>query len=326
MRRRRTMIRKAQPTPGDVHVNVPLTNISVAYMQSASSFVADKVFPVVPVSHQSDLYYEFDREAWLRDEAKPRAPASETAGGGFTLTTKPYACTIEGYHKDLDEHVLANADSQLQLDRAAAEFVTQKLLIRRERRWASSYFTTGVWGTDITPANLWDTAASDPQADVEKARLTLKKFAGQAPTNRIVGVFGAEVMSKLKTNAAIRDHYKYTSNQSLTEDLIARYLGLDEYHVMEAVYASNAEGAALATDFIGGKHLLVAMVTRTPNILTPTAGYTFAWTGLPGSIQGVRNKRFRMEPIASDRIEGEMAFDMKVVAAGMGYFFHDLVS
>jgi hypothetical protein len=30
------------PTAGDVHVNRPLTNISIAYMQDAAGFVADR--------------------------------------------------------------------------------------------------------------------------------------------------------------------------------------------------------------------------------------------------------------------------------------------
>ena len=32
-----------QPTAGMVHVNAPLTNISVAYMQSRDEYIADKV-------------------------------------------------------------------------------------------------------------------------------------------------------------------------------------------------------------------------------------------------------------------------------------------
>lgn len=33
------------PTQADLHVNVPLTNVSVAYIQNASNFIASKIFP-----------------------------------------------------------------------------------------------------------------------------------------------------------------------------------------------------------------------------------------------------------------------------------------
>jgi hypothetical protein len=50
-------IRKSQPTASDVHVNTPLTNISIAYMQMQSEYKAADIFPIVPVSKQTDRYF-----------------------------------------------------------------------------------------------------------------------------------------------------------------------------------------------------------------------------------------------------------------------------
>ena len=66
-----------QPTQSAVHVNRPLTMLSVAYAQAQSAFIADKVFPVVPVDKQSDLYYVYTKNDWFRDEAQVRPPATE---------------------------------------------------------------------------------------------------------------------------------------------------------------------------------------------------------------------------------------------------------
>jgi hypothetical protein len=41
---------------------------------------------------------------------------------------------------------------------------------------------------------------------------------------------------------------------------------------------------------------------------------------------GARIKRFRMEELAADRVEGEMAFDMKLVGADLGIFFYDAIA
>ena len=38
-----------QPTSSDVHVDAILTNISVAYIQQQGAFIANRVFPSVPV-------------------------------------------------------------------------------------------------------------------------------------------------------------------------------------------------------------------------------------------------------------------------------------
>ena len=64
----------AQPTPSDVHVDAILTNISVAYIQDQNYFIANKVFPSIPVEKQSDKYFKYTKGDWFRDEAAVRAP------------------------------------------------------------------------------------------------------------------------------------------------------------------------------------------------------------------------------------------------------------
>jgi len=319
----RVAIRKAQPTPGDAHVNAPLTNISVAFLLADELYVADKVFPAVPVAKQSDLFYEYSKEDFLRDEARPRAPGTESAGGGFGLSTKSYSCVVEAYHKDVDDQLRSNADSVLQLDRAATEFVTQKLMIRRERRWATSFFASGIWGTDFTPGTLWSAANSTPRQDVDTAKETILQNTGLVANTAVMGV---QVFKALRSHADVRDQFKYTSADSIDEQMLARFFGLERVLVAKAIYNSAIEGAAGSYAFIAGKHCLICHTTPSPSVMTPTAGYQFVWSGLVGSSNGMRIKRFRMEHLESDRIEGQMAYDMKVVASACGYFFASVVA
>jgi len=146
-----------QPTRADVHVNRPLTNVMVAYMQDLKAFIADKVFPIVPVMKQSDRYFKYTKGDWFRDEAKKRAPGTESAGGGFTIDNTPtYFADKYAFHKDVDDDTRQNADQPLNLDRDATNFVTRRLLLRRERAFVTNYFGTGIWtggtgGTDVVP-------------------------------------------------------------------------------------------------------------------------------------------------------------------------------
>lgn len=315
------------PTPGDVHVNAPLTNISLAYIQSASDYVADKVFPTVPVQKQSDLYYIYSQNDFLRDEARPRAPGTETAGGGFNVSTASYSAVVEGYHKDVDDQVRANADSVLSLDRAATEFVTQKMLIRRERRWHASYFSTGIWGTDVTPGTLWSAASSTPRANVDTGKAVVKGNTGFQPNTLVLGY---DVFMALRSNADVRDQFKYVSAESIDANMLAGYFGVERVLVSSAMYATNTEGAAGAYNFAAGathrKSALLCYTTNAPSLMQPTAGYVFGWTGYLGAINGVRIKRFRMENLGADRIEGEIAYDMKLVSGALGYFFSGAVA
>ena len=77
-----------------------------------------------------------------------------------------------------------------------------------------------------------------------------------------------------------------------------------------------------------GKHALLCYRNPRPSLRKPSAGYIFAWTGLEGSgAYGNRIVRLPMDMLGlgTERIEGEMAFDTKVICKDMGIFFKDIV-
>lgn len=312
-----------QPTKGDVHVNKPLTDISVAWIQSQENYISTKVFPVVPVENASDVYYEFDKGDFLRDEAKDRGESSESAGSGFRLSTTSYNCKVKAFHKDIDDKTRANADSVLSLDSASTSFVTQKLAIRRERQFAAAYFTTGIWATDSTPSTKWDNASGTPRANVDTGKATVLTATGFEPNTLVLGY---DVFLALRNNPDVRDQFKYTSADSIDEAMLARYFGVKNLYVGRAMYNSANEGATHVGAAIYGKNSLLCYVPDAPGLLTPAAGYTFSWTGYTGSVDGLRIKKFRMEHLSSDRIEGELAYDHKVIGSALGYFFSAAVS
>src|SRR5260370_9850283 len=75
------------PAISDVHIDVALTNISLAFMQDPANFVAGVVFPVVPSPKQSNKYFTFPADYWARTSAAKRDPGAESAGGGYTIST-----------------------------------------------------------------------------------------------------------------------------------------------------------------------------------------------------------------------------------------------
>lgn len=119
-----------QPTQNQVHVDAILTNISVAYMQKQDNFIASKVFPIVPVSKQSDKFFTYTKNDWFRDEAQRRADATESAGGGYGLSTDTYQADVYAFHKDIGDQTRANADAPINVDREATEFVTSRIALK----------------------------------------------------------------------------------------------------------------------------------------------------------------------------------------------------
>jgi len=97
--------------------------------------------------------------------------------------------------------------------------------------------------------------------------------------------------------------------------------------VASAIKNTAAKGQTAAHSYIAGKAAALFYVPPAPGLMTPSAGYTFAWTGFAGAGgEGQRIKRFRLERIESDRVEGQMAYDHKKVAADLGYFFNTIIA
>jgi hypothetical protein len=317
-----------QPTSTQVHVDAILTNISVAFIQDQGNFIANQVFPTVPVEKQSDKYFKYAKGDWFRDEAALRAPATESAGSGYGLTTDTYSTLVYAFHKDIDDQVRANSDSPLNPDRDATQFVTQRMLLRQEIDWSAKYFTTGIWATDkvgSTDFTQWSNyTSSDPIEDIEAGKSTMLTSTGFMPNTLVLGY---DVFRQLRHHPDVVDRIKYTSSEVPAEGILSRLFGVDRVLVTRAIKNSGAEGASDSFAQVHGKNAALYYVAPSPGLLTPSAGYQFAWRGVSdGMGQNIGITRFRRPELRADRIEAQMAWDYKVVSSDLGYFFSSCVA
>jgi hypothetical protein len=330
------------PTQSDLHVNVPLTNVSIAYIPNAGDYVCQKVFPKVPVQKQSDLYWKWSKSDWRRTDVVKRAPGTESAGVGWNYDTDSYFAHVYAVHRDIDDQVRANADSNFSLDSDSTKFLTNQMLLKRELDWVDAYFKTGVWATEYTGVASgvgageflqWNDAASDPISDVATWKLAYKLLTGFDPTKLTMG---ADVLIALKKHPDIIDRIKFTQRGVVTKDLLASLFDIPEILIPMAskvaddtrINDAREQDAAATYEFLADtKSMLMTYAPASPSLLTPSAGYTFVWSGYHGgNSEGIRMKNFRMEQIASDRLECEMTYDMKVVADDMGIFFNTVIA
>jgi len=310
------------PTAGDVHVNSALTNFAQKYLQDDPTFVMHRAFPNMPVAHKSNTYHIFDKGDFFRDEAKERAPGTESAGGGFALSQDTYTATTRAFHKDISDEERANQDPSVNLELSSTQYVMQKMLISRERAIAATALaTSGTWTTNVN--GDWIAAASDPIADVRTAKRTVQGLTGLRPNRMLIG---RQAYDTLTDNDALLSRITGGANNAMPamvlRTLIANLLELDEIFVVDGIFNSAVRGATDSMSFIGGDTAVVYYAPQAANSSTASAGVQFSWTGALGNTaNGIRIKRFRQENLESDRIEGQMSFDFKITGADLGYSF-----
>ena len=321
-------------TPSDGHVDVPLTNLTIAYMQAAENFVADKVFPMVSVSKQSDKYYKYSREGLRDGDVTVLAPRTEVNRVGMALSTDSYFADVRGLGMDFDEQTLANEDTALELRSQGANVLMEKIMIDREVRWASAFFSAGIWGTDITPGNLWsDYTNSTPIVDVTTGRRTMQLASGgYKPNTMVVGKEVRDVLINHPDILARLNGGSTVSNPALITDAkLAEIFEVENFYVMEAVRNTAAEGVTDAFGFIGGKNALLTYTPSTMGLRTPGAGAIFCWDSIPGvsgmgiTVESFSDDALKRQQIA-ELIQVKSSDDMKLIGSEMGYFFEACVA
>jgi hypothetical protein len=322
-------------TPSQVHIDQPLTNLTIAYVQSQENFIADKVFPVVGVQKQSDKYYIYDRANMNRTgDVKALAPRTEVNRIGQAISNDSYYADVYGLGMDFDQQTLANEDAALDVRSSGAATLVNRLMIHREEQFADTFFAASVWGTDNTPSNLWsDYTNSTPIKNVTDARRTMQlKSGGFKPNTMVVGkevrdvlINHPDILARLNGGATV------TNTALITNAKLAEIFEVENFYVMEAVKNSSVEGVAESNAFIGGKHALLAHVAPNAGLMTPMAGATFAWNTLEGvnnlgvTVESFSDDALKRQQIA-EHIQVKMSYDMKVTGSDLGYFFDTVIA
>jgi hypothetical protein len=322
-------------TPSAVHIDQPLSNLTLAYVQEQTNFVADKVFPVVGVQRQSDKYYIYDRANMNRSgDVKKLAPRTEVNRIGMAVSNSAYYADVYGIGMDFDEQTIANEDAMLEIRAAGAQTLINRVLIEREEQFASTFFNAGVWTTDVTPANLWsDYTNSTPISDVTNGSRTMQLTSGGFKPNTMV--VGKEVRDILINHpdilARLNGGSTINNPALITDGKLAEIFGVENFFVMEAVKNGAVEGLAESNAFIGGKNALLVHTPRASGLMTPAAGLTFAWNNIPNvnnlgiTVESFSDDALKRQQVA-EHIQVKMAYDMKVVGADLGYFFSAVVA
>lgn len=319
----------ARPTHADQHIMTSLGNISIAYRNG--SYIADQVFPTVPVLKQADKYWKFSKADWFRNEAGPRAPGTRAVEGGYSLSSDSYNCQEVAFGKVVADEEEDNADNPLTPRRTAIEFATDKILLNKEVQVASTVFDAGAWAASATPSPTWDDPASDVIQNIEVGKEALVKSIGREPN---VVVMGREVWTDLRRHPDLLDMFKYTRKGMIT---MAEFMGLFEFSkvlVGTAVYttaldkdaeerttASSSTMTAVTTTFswVWPNNMWLGYVAPSPALATASAGYVFSWKG-----REVRTFRREEEEATVYRVRE--SYDVHLTATDAGYEFINCVA
>ena len=272
-----------QMNPAAARVIDPiLTNHARVYKNE--EFVLEQLFPEVISPTRGGRVIKFNKESFRRHSAR-RAPGAKTKRVQFGYASDPIALHQERLeavtpHELQDE---SGATTQINLQAASVSALLDSMLLNSE-------YERGQIATDAARYAAINKAAlsgtdqwSDPTANVKQlindGKETVRKKTGHKPNILVVS---SAQLDALESNEGILERVKYTSSESITAALLARYFQVDKVIVPLAV--SIPEDAPEDADFedVWSNFALLAYVPKSVSGMhQPSYGYTYRKAGYP---------------------------------------------
>ena len=321
-------------TPSAVHLDEVLTNLTLSYV-TEQNFIADKIFPAVEVQKVSDKFYKFDPDEENREgdvqKLAPRTSPPKIETGSDTDT---YFAEVYGLAADFDKQTLANADDVLEIRMRKVRNVMNKMLMKKDRDFLNTFFTTGVWSEDLagtTDFVKWSDGASVPIDNMRtwKRDFQLRNYGIKANKVLIPQRTIDALMSNTQILGRINGGATIANPAMIDMTLLANIFGVEEVVVMDAVSNTAKEGAAGTPEFMAGDSLLLTYSPSSAGLDMAASGLTFAYNSIEGVSYGISVESFTDDALrrkgVAEEVQAKMAYDMKVVGPSLGTFVNDVL-
>jgi len=306
-------------TSGARVVDPILTNHARGYAHPER--ISHVLFPRVDVPVRGFKRIEFNKESFRLYNTR-RAPGTRTKEIVFGFEGKP--ASLDQYALDAivpREHVQeAERGPGIDLQMEAVSVVQDVMSLDAEVQAATLATTAANYAASnkvtLAGADQWSHAASKPKDVINEGKEAVRKKIGRDPNTLVLSAGGFRA---LDDHPAILEKIKYTSSESVTEDLLKRYFQVDRVAVARSVYTENDD------DFLDawGNFAVLAYVPQggRQSVRVPSFGYTYQLSGHPF-----------VEPMAWDRGRKSWVAGVtderspELVGAEAGYLISDLIA
>ena len=319
------------PKVNEVHIDAALSNVSIGY--HPTGFIAENIFPIVPVKKESDKYYVWNKDSAFRiPDTTQRADGTRSKTVGFGLSSASYAAEEYALNTEVTDRQRDNADSVINLRSAKTRRVKDILALDQEKRVATLLTTQANWAStnrvQRSGTQQWNnasfsaTSAYGIEATIDAGKEAIRQAIGRDPNYIIIPSAISKVM---KRDSAIKDLIKYTHSELLVDGDLPPMLWKMKVMIPSSIYATSVEGNATQSYAdVWGKHVVLIYVPDNPQIDEVSAGYIFRVANGAHTPWGVRT--WREEAEKKEIVEVEVCQDEVLTSNVAGYFIEDAIA
>src|SRR5215208_5948506 len=302
-------------------VDPVLTNVSIGYQNSA--YIADQLYPTLPVATQSGKHFIYDKGRFrVNDNMRGAGAASKETTLNLT-TGLPYFCEDHALKQFVTDEDMDGAVAPMDPMVDATENVTEMHMVAREVELAAALTATGTMtqNTTLSGTSQWsDYSNSDPFTNIETGKQTIHAAIHVDPN---ICVLSKQTWDKLKHHPAFLERVKYSQKGVISEDLLASLIGVDRVIIAAAGKNAAMEGQTDSMSYIWGKHAILAYVNPRLGQKMITLGLTYQWQ--TRKVERLRGSNEEDRKGTYVRV-GNHYWDSNLVSASAGYLIKDAVA
>ena len=303
------------PQRKNIHIDVALSNFAQGYRNLA--FVADYVFPILPVVNESDKYYIFNREE-MREIDTHRAIGAESNEVEWDVTNSSYLCEEYALSKLIADRTIKNADSPIRPQATTINKIMRWIQLGHEKRVMN--LVTGGGVTGAVPDPKWNGESPDIEGDIDTAKASISLNAG-VMANRLL--MNDQVKDVVKKDSTVRNLVRYTIQGNGGQELLVNGDLPPILWGLKVVVAGSAENTAKqgATDVVARiwpDDVLISFVEEAPSLEAATLGYTFM-------SQAPQTISWRVDERKGNKYEVSLVEDERLVATSAGYLLDNVL-
>ncbi len=264
-------------------VDPVLSNIALGYASPA--FTGRHLFPVISVPKRGGKVIKFDKSKHVDySGATRRAPGDSIASTMYGYTSEPIALYDDKLAGKVPKEWLEeteNIPSKAHGIRAVNSVMYQ-FELQLEIQQATLAMNPASYDVKnkvtLAPGSQFTDAGVDPKVVFDAGKEAIRSKCG---IDGNVAHFSPADWLAFCNNNVVREHFKYTSAESITEDMAKRYLQVDKVVVGKSVYAASHDATEMSDIWSGGTVLAYVPQGEMAHIDEPSFGYTYNRKGYP---------------------------------------------
>lgn len=302
-------------------LNPLLTGIASRFMATQPT-AGLRIAPVLNSQIHAAQYYIYDASNhWNVPTDIQRAPSTAFKRLTSKLSSDTFVCKDYGIEEPIDKMQLQMFASIFAADRSGMDRAMNVVLINHELRVRD--LARGVTQTS-SPTVKWNAAANTTiVADIEAAKAVIRAQIGVVPN---LLTLPYDVFVALRQAPELRGYYTNTDGLITIEQMKVIF-GVQDIVVSGTIINGANEGQTAALADIWTDEAFLSYSVQSQDVKALNFARTFNWTAADGSgPAGISTFTYDENEIDSRVVRARQFTDEKVVAAGAGYYFSNVLA